>query len=118
MSVRRMYDVILWGSTGFTGRLVAEYLSGAQHSALRWAVAGVCAMPSSRTSEIYLSPSSTVSAGGRLESTALSSPSKLFDFSRSKSVKIRRAAKTHHIADEWSSGSRYSRWGQRVPEDR
>lgn len=35
----RSYDVVLWGATGFAGRLVAEYL--AQHAGeLRWAIAG------------------------------------------------------------------------------
>jgi short subunit dehydrogenase-like uncharacterized protein len=36
----RTFDVVLWGATGFTGALVAEYL--AQHRAddLRWAIAG------------------------------------------------------------------------------
>ena len=38
----REYDVIVWGATGFTGALVAEYLL-AQYgvgSSLRWAIAG------------------------------------------------------------------------------
>ncbi len=38
----KTYDLIVWGATGFTGRLVAEYLYkqyGANHS-LRWAIAG------------------------------------------------------------------------------
>jgi short subunit dehydrogenase-like uncharacterized protein len=38
----RQYDVLLWGATGFTGKLVAEYL--AQHHgvgrSLRWALGG------------------------------------------------------------------------------
>lgn len=37
----RDFDVILFGATGFTGRLVAEYLRGASARApLRWAIAG------------------------------------------------------------------------------
>ncbi len=39
----RSYDVVLWGATGFTGQLVAEYLTkryGAIGPKLRWAVAG------------------------------------------------------------------------------
>ncbi|HEU4533599.1 MAG TPA: saccharopine dehydrogenase NADP-binding domain-containing protein [Polyangiaceae bacterium] len=38
----RPYDVVLWGATGFTGRLVAEYLVGlrARGSELRLALAG------------------------------------------------------------------------------
>ncbi|MGR9106437.1 MAG: saccharopine dehydrogenase family protein [Gammaproteobacteria bacterium] len=41
MSEKRDFDVILWGATGFTGRLVAEYLSSASSAAgLRWAIAG------------------------------------------------------------------------------
>jgi short subunit dehydrogenase-like uncharacterized protein len=39
---QRSYDLVAWGATGFTGKLVAEYL--AQHyadpSQLRWAIAG------------------------------------------------------------------------------
>ncbi len=38
----RPYDVVVWGATGFTGRLVAEYLAqkyGAGRD-LRWAIAG------------------------------------------------------------------------------
>ena len=42
MSKARTYDVVVWGATGFTGALVAEYLRdrygvGKQ---LRWAIAG------------------------------------------------------------------------------
>jgi short subunit dehydrogenase-like uncharacterized protein len=36
----REFDVILWGATGFTGRLVAEYLAGRYGGELRWALAG------------------------------------------------------------------------------
>lgn len=35
----RTYDVVLFGATGFTGKLVAEYLAKAAPS-LRWAIAG------------------------------------------------------------------------------
>jgi short subunit dehydrogenase-like uncharacterized protein len=47
-SAKRPYDVVLWGSTGYTGRLCAEYLArqytaaaktGSKH-ALNWAIAG------------------------------------------------------------------------------
>lgn len=34
----RPFDVIVWGATGFTGRLVAEYLAGRE--GVRWAMAG------------------------------------------------------------------------------
>lgn len=40
---QKQYDVVLWGATGFTGKLVAEYLVehyGADGSRLRWAMAG------------------------------------------------------------------------------
>lgn len=39
-SAKRCFDIVLFGATGFTGRLTAEYL--AQHSGrkLRWAIAG------------------------------------------------------------------------------
>eukprot|EP00911_Craspedida_sp_UC1_P002059 UC1_evm2s1589 len=42
-SGKRMYDVVLWGCTGFTGRLVAEYFAksiSARYPTLRWALAG------------------------------------------------------------------------------
>ena len=35
----RQYEIILYGASGFTGELVAEYL-GADHPDLRWAIAG------------------------------------------------------------------------------
>ena len=37
------FDVVVWGATGFTGRLVAEYLAetyGTEMDQLSWAVAG------------------------------------------------------------------------------
>ncbi len=36
----RPYDIVLWGATGFTGRLVADYLVRRQGPALRLALAG------------------------------------------------------------------------------
>ncbi len=36
----RELDVVLWGATGFTGRLVAEYLARYAPSSLRWAIGG------------------------------------------------------------------------------
>ncbi len=43
-SSRRTYDLVLWGATGFVGRLVAEYLAGDARGEdvdkLRWAIAG------------------------------------------------------------------------------
>jgi len=37
----REFDLILFGATGFTGRLVAEYVAGsAERATLRWAIAG------------------------------------------------------------------------------
>ena len=39
--MERKFEVVLWGASGFTGKLVAEYL--AKHypgDALRWAIAG------------------------------------------------------------------------------
>jgi short subunit dehydrogenase-like uncharacterized protein len=39
---QRSYDVVAWGATGFTGKLVADYLAQnyAESSQLRWAIAG------------------------------------------------------------------------------
>ena len=37
----RPYDIIVWGASGFTGRLVVDYMSKHQTTSnLRWAVAG------------------------------------------------------------------------------
>ncbi|MEJ2852864.1 MULTISPECIES: saccharopine dehydrogenase family protein [unclassified Saccharothrix] len=35
-----MYDLVLFGATGFTGRLTAEYLAGRLPAGARWALAG------------------------------------------------------------------------------
>ena len=35
----RPFDIVLYGASGFTGQLVAEYLASA-HTELRWAIAG------------------------------------------------------------------------------
>ena len=35
----RAFDIVLYGASGFTGQLVAEYLASA-HTELRWAIAG------------------------------------------------------------------------------
>lgn len=37
--MNRKYDVIVWGCTGFTGKLVCEYIK-ANYPALKWAIAG------------------------------------------------------------------------------
>ena len=37
------YDVVLWGATGFTGKLVSQYFAehvSLKHPSLRWALAG------------------------------------------------------------------------------
>ncbi len=36
----REFDVVLFGATGFTGKLVAEYLAGRAGKSIRWAIAG------------------------------------------------------------------------------
>ena len=40
MSTTREFDVVIYGATGFTGRLVAEYMIAKQGHGLRWAMAG------------------------------------------------------------------------------
>ncbi len=40
MSHDREFDVIMYGSTGYTGRLVAEYLAQNYTGDVRWAMAG------------------------------------------------------------------------------
>ena len=36
----KIYDVVVWGATGFTGRLVSRYLAVRAPSNVRWAIAG------------------------------------------------------------------------------
>ncbi|MBW6454972.1 MAG: enoyl-ACP reductase, partial [Trueperaceae bacterium] len=36
----RPWHLVLWGATGFTGRLVAEALAGGAPEGLRWALGG------------------------------------------------------------------------------
>jgi short subunit dehydrogenase-like uncharacterized protein len=38
--MNRDYDIVLFGATGFTGKLVAEYLAHAAPKNLKWAIAG------------------------------------------------------------------------------
>ena len=39
--MNREFDIIIWGASGFTGRLVAEYLFNKYNSdSLKWAIAG------------------------------------------------------------------------------
>ncbi|MBE2219957.1 MAG: saccharopine dehydrogenase NADP-binding domain-containing protein [Anaerolineae bacterium] len=36
----KLFDIVLWGATGFTGQLVAEYLAQNVGDSVRWAIAG------------------------------------------------------------------------------
>ncbi|KAJ3325839.1 hypothetical protein HDV06_002224 [Boothiomyces sp. JEL0866] len=40
MAEKRTYDIIVWGATGFTGRLVAEYLTVHAPAQVKFAIAG------------------------------------------------------------------------------
>ncbi|MGQ0619062.1 MAG: saccharopine dehydrogenase family protein [Panacagrimonas sp.] len=40
MATRRQYDIVVFGATGFTGSLTAEYLAAHGGKTLRWALAG------------------------------------------------------------------------------
>jgi len=40
MDNNREFDIIVWGASGFTGRLVAQYLHTQYGSGLKWAMAG------------------------------------------------------------------------------
>src|SRR5438094_806020 len=40
MAIERQYDIVLFGATGFTGALTAEYLARNAPASLRWALAG------------------------------------------------------------------------------
>ncbi len=36
----RAHDIVVWGATGFTGKLVAEYIAKNAPAGLRWAIGG------------------------------------------------------------------------------
>jgi short subunit dehydrogenase-like uncharacterized protein len=38
--MNKPFDIILWGATGYTGQLVAEYLARHAGDSVRWAIAG------------------------------------------------------------------------------
>lgn len=40
MTANRQYDIVIYGASGFTGRLVAEYMAAVQGPAANWAMAG------------------------------------------------------------------------------
>ena len=40
MREKREFDIVVYGASGFTGRLVAEYLAGCKDATTRWAMAG------------------------------------------------------------------------------
>ena len=40
MREKREFDIVVYGASGFTGRLVAEYLAGRKDATTRWAMAG------------------------------------------------------------------------------
>lgn len=60
MTSSREYDIVIYGATGYTGRLVAEYL--AQHYAgdgLRWAMAGRSAQKLAEVRDLIGAPADT-----------------------------------------------------------
>ncbi len=40
MSANRLYDIVVFGATGYTGKLTAEYITTSLPTDLRWALAG------------------------------------------------------------------------------
>jgi short subunit dehydrogenase-like uncharacterized protein len=40
MSNSRQYDLVLFGATGYTGKLAASYIAKSTPTDLRWAIAG------------------------------------------------------------------------------
>ena len=54
--MERIYDVIIWGASGFTGRLVVDYIEQRQkQSNLTWAVAGRSESKIKQIEFVYLS---------------------------------------------------------------
>jgi len=54
----REFDVVVFGATGFTGRLVAEYLA-AEHGAISWAMAGRSAAKLAEVRDLIGAPADT-----------------------------------------------------------
>jgi short subunit dehydrogenase-like uncharacterized protein len=42
MSDQKQFDVVIYGASGFTGRLVAEYMAKQYGTSASWAMAGRC----------------------------------------------------------------------------
>jgi short subunit dehydrogenase-like uncharacterized protein len=40
MSTTRQYDIVIFGASGYTGKLTAEYITKKLPTDLRWALAG------------------------------------------------------------------------------
>lgn len=40
MSASRQYDIVVFGATGYTGKLTAEHIAKSLPTDLRWALAG------------------------------------------------------------------------------
>lgn len=62
--MKREFDLVLWGATGFTGKLVAEYLLeayGANGQKLKWAIAGrsISKLNDLKTQLVNLNPEAT-----------------------------------------------------------
>ena len=55
--MNRDFDVIVYGATGFTGRLVAEYLVQAYPGRGRWAMAGRSAAKLAEVRDLIGAPS-------------------------------------------------------------
>ena len=54
-TTQREFDVIVYGATGFTGRLVAEYISQ-EHSDIKWAMAGRSAEKLAKVRDLIAAP--------------------------------------------------------------
>lgn len=40
MAATRQYDIVIWGASGYTGKLAAEHIARSFPTDLRWALAG------------------------------------------------------------------------------
>ena len=40
LAASRPYQIVVWGASGFTGRLVAEHIARDYHGRIKWALAG------------------------------------------------------------------------------
>ena len=69
---KREFEIIIWGASGFTGRLVAEYLFQKYNSKdLKWAIAGRDKDKLTSVRDIYLDKSISIHIAASFDELSL-----------------------------------------------